>query len=59
MYSEDWGTFVEQGIQIFQEHLGADPQSDDRGEIKMTNLLLGCLDFCPGGISKPSVGMPS
>lgn len=26
---------------------------------KTTNLLLGCLDSCPGGISKPSVGMPS
>lgn len=30
-----------------------------KGEKKMTNLLLGCLDFCPGGISEPSVGMPS
>lgn len=50
--------FLDQGLLIFQKHIHDDPLSDDREGIKMTNLLLGCLDFCPGGISKPSVGTP-
>lgn len=50
---------MDQGLLIFQKHIHDDPLSDDGEEIKMTNLLSGCLDFCPGGIAKPSVGMPS
>lgn len=30
-----------------------------KGKKKTTNPLLGCLDSCPGGISKPSFGTPS
>lgn len=51
--------FLDQGLLILQKHIHDEPPSGDGEEIIMTNLLLGCLDFCLDGISKPYVDMPS